>query len=206
VESFSATLLVEGGGNQLIYRSCSHLLKTSMRRRKEVHTGALTRLASPCPTWMAQARAQGTYVTGLPKSGFSPCRSAVSFCSFWSFGLLSPKRSQLRVLLVIAFHKVGFPDYISRPPATLKCIKSITRVLPLLTVAVSLSKTPSQLFACTGDWASRSPEPLSLWSCIGRRRIRFLGSAFRATAPKLCHGSSSDKIQLHCVPTSSPSG
>jgi hypothetical protein len=44
VESFSATLLVGGGGNQLIYGSCSHLLKTSMRRRKEVHTCAL---ASP---------------------------------------------------------------------------------------------------------------------------------------------------------------
>jgi hypothetical protein len=41
VESFSATLLVGGGENQLIYGSCSHLLKTSMRRRKEVHTRAL---------------------------------------------------------------------------------------------------------------------------------------------------------------------
>jgi hypothetical protein len=48
VESFSATLLVGGGGNQLIYESCSHLLKTSMRRRKEVHTRARSpRLASP---------------------------------------------------------------------------------------------------------------------------------------------------------------
>jgi hypothetical protein len=45
VESFSATLLVGGGGNQLIYGSFSHLLKTSMRRRKEVHTRALARLA-----------------------------------------------------------------------------------------------------------------------------------------------------------------
>jgi hypothetical protein len=40
VKFFSATLLVGGGGNQLIYGSCSHLLKTSMRRRKEVHTRA----------------------------------------------------------------------------------------------------------------------------------------------------------------------
>jgi hypothetical protein len=27
------------------------------------------------------------------------------------------------VLLVIMFHKVGFPDYIGRPPTTLKRIK-----------------------------------------------------------------------------------
>jgi hypothetical protein len=45
VKFFSATLLVGGGGNQLIYGSCFHLLKTSMRRRKEVHTRALARLA-----------------------------------------------------------------------------------------------------------------------------------------------------------------
>jgi hypothetical protein len=46
VESFSATFLVGGGGDQLIYGSCSHLLKTRMRRRKEVHTRSLARLAS----------------------------------------------------------------------------------------------------------------------------------------------------------------
>jgi hypothetical protein len=128
VESFSATLLVGGGGNQLIYVSCSHLLKTSMRRRKEVHTRALARLASP----RREIRL---------KSGCSPCGSAVSFCgfSFWFLGLLSPKRSQLRVLFVIVFHEVGFPDYISRPPAMLKRTDSTTRVLPLLTAA------PSQL-------------------------------------------------------------
>jgi hypothetical protein len=44
VESFSATLLVEGGGNQLIYGSCSRLLKISMRK-KEAHTRALACLA-----------------------------------------------------------------------------------------------------------------------------------------------------------------
>jgi hypothetical protein len=53
--------------------------------------------------------------------------------------LLSPKRTQLRVLLKIVFHEVGFPEYISRPPATLKRTDSTTRVLPLLTAA------PSQL-------------------------------------------------------------
>jgi hypothetical protein len=133
VESFSATLLVGGGGNQLIYGSCSHLLKTSMRRRKEVHTCALARLASPSWVWR-RARAHDTYVNGLPKSGCSPCGSAVSFCSFsfWFLCLLSPKRTQLRVLLVIVFHVVGFPDYISRPPATLKHTESTTIVLPLL--------------------------------------------------------------------------
>jgi hypothetical protein len=47
VESCSATFLVQGGGNQLIYGSCSHILKTSMRRRKEVHVRALAHLASP---------------------------------------------------------------------------------------------------------------------------------------------------------------
>jgi hypothetical protein len=36
---------------------------------------------------------------------------------------------------VIVFHEVGFPDYISRPPATLKRTESTTRVLPLLTDA-----------------------------------------------------------------------
>jgi hypothetical protein len=51
--------------------------------------------------------------------------------------VLSPKRTQLRVLLVIVFHEVGFPDYISRPPATLKRTKkSTTRVLPLLTAVL----------------------------------------------------------------------
>jgi hypothetical protein len=34
------------------------------------------------------------------------------------------------------FHEVGFPDYIRRPPATLKRTKSTTRVLPLLTAAL----------------------------------------------------------------------
>jgi hypothetical protein len=49
----------------------------------------------------------------------------------------SPKRTQLRVLLVIVFREVGFPDYISRPPATLKHTKkSTTRVLPLFTAAL----------------------------------------------------------------------
>jgi hypothetical protein len=47
--------------------------------------------------------------------------------------LLSPKQTQLRVLLVIVFHEVSFPNYISRPPATLKRTESTTRVLPLLT-------------------------------------------------------------------------
>jgi hypothetical protein len=92
VETFSATLLVGGGGNQLIYESCSHLLKTSMRRRKEVHARS-PRLASP-----GVARVHVTCVNGLPKSGFSPCGSAIFFCSFsfLSLGLLSPKRTQLR--------------------------------------------------------------------------------------------------------------
>jgi hypothetical protein len=39
--------------------------------------------------------------------------------------MLSPKRTQLRVLLVIVFHEVGFPDYLRRPPATLKRTKKI---------------------------------------------------------------------------------
>jgi hypothetical protein len=118
-----------GEGNQLIYGSCSHLLKTSMRRRKEDHTCALARLASPGGA------------KGLAKSGCSPCRNAVFFCSFsfWFLGLLSPKWTQLRVLLVIVFHEVGFPDYIIRPPATLKRTDSTTRVLPLHIAA------PSQL-------------------------------------------------------------
>jgi hypothetical protein len=82
-------------------------------------------------------RAHATCVNGPPKSGCSPCGSAVSFCSFsfWFLGLLSPKRTQLRVLLVIVFHEVGFPDYISRPPVTLRCTESTTRVLPLLIAA-----------------------------------------------------------------------
>jgi hypothetical protein len=144
VESFSATLLVEGGGNQLICGSWSHLLKTSMRRRKEVHTRALTRLASP-------GVAKG--VNGPPKSGFSPCRSTVSFCSFsfWSFGLLSPKRTQLRVLLVIVFHEVGFSDYISRPPATLKRTESTTRVLPLLTIVPPPPRLQPDRYRCRMD-------------------------------------------------------
>jgi hypothetical protein len=51
--------------------------------------------------------------------------------------MLSPKRTQLRVLLVIVFHEVGFPDYLRRPPATLKRTKkSTTRVLPLLTATL----------------------------------------------------------------------
>jgi hypothetical protein len=51
--------------------------------------------------------------------------------------MLSPKRTQLRVLLVIVFHEVGFLDYLRRPPATLKRTKKLTtRVLPLLTVAL----------------------------------------------------------------------
>jgi hypothetical protein len=118
VESFSATLLVGGGGNQLIYVSCSHLLKIGMRRRKEVHT----RARSPHRAW------HGTCMNGPPKSGCSSCGSVVSFCSFsfWFLGLLSSKRTQLRVLLVIVFHEVGFPDYISRPPATLKRTKQTT--------------------------------------------------------------------------------
>jgi hypothetical protein len=47
-------------------------------------------------------------------------------------------RTQHRVLLVIVFHEVGFADYISRPPATLKRTESTTRVLPMLTVALPL--------------------------------------------------------------------
>jgi hypothetical protein len=64
--------------------------------------------------------------------------SAVSFCSFsfWFLGLLSPKRTKLRILLVIMFHEVGFPDYISRPPAKLKRTEKITTVLPLLSAAL----------------------------------------------------------------------
>jgi hypothetical protein len=51
--------------------------------------------------------------------------------------MLSPKWTQLTVLLVIVFHELGFPDYISKPPATLKRTKkSTTRVLPLLTGAL----------------------------------------------------------------------
>jgi hypothetical protein len=46
VESFSATLLVESGENQLIYGSCSHLLNISRRRRKEVHMRSLASLLS----------------------------------------------------------------------------------------------------------------------------------------------------------------
>jgi hypothetical protein len=34
--------------------------------------------------------------------------------------MLSTKWTQLTVLLVIVFHEVGFPDYISKPPAMLK--------------------------------------------------------------------------------------
>jgi hypothetical protein len=146
VESFSATLLVGGGGNQLIYGSCSHLLKTSTGRRKEVHTRARARLlASPGVAWRGvawrRARVHDTCVNNPPKSCCSPCGSAVSFCSFsfWFLGLLSPKWTQLRVLLVIVFHEVGFPDYIIRPPATLKRTDSTTRVLPLHIAA------PSQL-------------------------------------------------------------
>jgi hypothetical protein len=117
-----------------LYGSCSHLLKTSMRRRKEVHTRVLARLASSGGAGR-RARAHDTCVNGPPKSSFSSCGSAVSFCSFsfWSLGLLSPKQTQLNVLLMIVFHEVSFPDYISRAPATLKRIES-TRVLPLLTV------------------------------------------------------------------------
>jgi hypothetical protein len=83
-------------------------------RRKEIHTRMLASRGG--------ARAHDTCVNGPPKSGFSPYGSAVSFCSFsfWSFDLLSPKKTQIRVLLVIVFHEVRFPDYISRPPATLK--------------------------------------------------------------------------------------
>jgi hypothetical protein len=51
--------------------------------------------------------------------------------------VLSTKWTQLTVLLVIVFQEVGFPNYISKPPATLKRTKkSTTRVLPLLTVAL----------------------------------------------------------------------
>jgi hypothetical protein len=39
---------------------------------------------------------------------------------------------------VIMFHKVGFPDYISRPPSKLKRTEKTTTVLPLLTVAPPL--------------------------------------------------------------------
>jgi hypothetical protein len=56
VESFSATLLVGGEGNQLIYGSCSHLIKTSMRRRKEVHTRTL---ALPGRAWRGVAKGAG---------------------------------------------------------------------------------------------------------------------------------------------------
>jgi hypothetical protein len=51
--------------------------------------------------------------------------------------MLSPKRTQLRVLLVIMFHEVGFLDYISRPPATLKRTKKINNLsFALLTAAL----------------------------------------------------------------------
>jgi hypothetical protein len=36
---------------------------------------------------------------------------------------------------MIVFHEVSFPDYISRPLATLKRTESTNRVLPLFTVA-----------------------------------------------------------------------
>jgi hypothetical protein len=127
VKSFSATLLLEGGGNQLIYGS-SHLLKTSMRRRKEVHTRTLARLAGP-----GEGRGRTTLAWMVRRNPASHLASHDLLLQFWSFGLLSPKRTQLRVLLVIVFHEVGFPDYISRPPSTLKRIKLTTRVLPLLT-------------------------------------------------------------------------
>jgi hypothetical protein len=58
VESLSATLIVEGGGNQLIYGSCSHLLKTSMRRRKELHT---CELASPRLVELGGAKGAGAW-------------------------------------------------------------------------------------------------------------------------------------------------
>jgi hypothetical protein len=41
---------------------------------------------------------------------------------------------------VIVFHKVDFPDHISRPPAMLKRTESTTRVLPLLTAALPLPR------------------------------------------------------------------
>jgi hypothetical protein len=82
----------------------SHFLKTSTRRRKEVHTPL------PCGA-RRRVPVCDTYVN-----------------SFWSFGWLGPKRTQLKVLLVIVFHEVGFADYINRPPVTLKRIKSNAKV------------------------------------------------------------------------------
>jgi hypothetical protein len=56
---------------------------------------------------------------------------------FLFLGLLSPKLTQLRVVLVIVFHEVGFTDYISRLPTMLKRTKkSTTRVLPLHTAVL----------------------------------------------------------------------
>jgi hypothetical protein len=70
VESFSATLLVGGGGNQIIYESCSHLLKTSMRRRKEVHARSprLARCgagARHLREWFAKIRLLALWESGL---------------------------------------------------------------------------------------------------------------------------------------------
>jgi hypothetical protein len=53
----------------------------------------------------------------------------------FGFGFLSPKQTQLRVILVIVFHEVVFLNNISRPPATPKRTDSTTRVLPLLNAA-----------------------------------------------------------------------
>jgi hypothetical protein len=46
VKFFSIIMLVEGVGNQLKYESCSHLLKTSGKSRKEVHTCLLALLGT----------------------------------------------------------------------------------------------------------------------------------------------------------------
>jgi hypothetical protein len=116
-------------------------------------------LASLSVAWQ-RARLHDTCVNGLLKS---PCGSAVSFCSFsfWFLRLLSPKRTQLRVLLVIVFHEVGFPDYISRPPATLKRTDLTTRVLPLLTTGPSqlrlqpdCSRAPVTGGGCSRDYTA----------------------------------------------------
>jgi hypothetical protein len=111
---------------------------------------------------------------------------------FYFFGLLG-------VILVIVFHEIGFPDYISRPPATLKRIKLTARVLPLLDVALSLPRLQPGCSRAPATRANRSLEPTSLRSCTKRRRIRFFWKCYSRDAPDLCHGSTSDKIQGRCV-------
>jgi hypothetical protein len=65
--------------------------------------------------------------------------------------------------------------------------------------------SPVRLLTCTSDRTSRSPKPSSLWSCTGRRRIRFLGCAIRAIALNFHNGSSSIQVRRRYVPAYSSS-